>query len=200
MISIYYWRYVFFAVVAVKLLDMGSRCSILNDTEDDVWITHGVNWEAIRLTARYMFRFLQAGASAAEYLGESESDEGEGVLQVAEAGIAAATKVASLAAKWRKRKEPTETTASALEEVSKEKAEDIQRKARLFKEKAKRVKPGEKYTWSGSLSLHMKVYVMNDKLQCDERACFTGPTDGSENVYPISEYFKNLDVMRDAIE
>ena len=42
----------------------------------------------------------------------------------------------------------------------------------------------------------MKVYVMNDKLQSDQRGCFTGPTAGSENVYPISEYFKNLYVEK----
>ena len=58
------------------------------------------------------------------------------------------------------------------------------------------IKPGDKYTWSGSLSLTMKVYVMNDKLQSDQRGCFTGPTAGSENVYPISEYFKTLDVEK----
>jgi len=26
---------------------MGSSCSILNDTENDVWITHGVNWKIL---------------------------------------------------------------------------------------------------------------------------------------------------------
>ncbi len=58
------------------------------------------------------------------------------------------------------------------------------------------IKPGGKYTWSGSLSLTMKVYVMNDKLQCDEKACFTGATAGSEKVYTISKHFTNLDVEK----
>ena len=51
------------------------------------------------------------------------------------------------------------------------------------------IKPGEKYTWSGTLSLHMRVYVKNHKLQLDEKVCFTGPTPDSENVYPISSFF-----------
>ncbi|CAB3988446.1 Hypothetical predicted protein [Paramuricea clavata] len=62
---------------------------------------------------------------------------------------------------------------------------------------AELIKPGEKYTWDGTLSLHMRVHVMNDKLQRDERACFTGPTLNSENVYPISEYFKKIDAKTD---
>ena len=37
---------------------------------------------------------------------------------------------------------------------------------------------------------------MNDKLQFDDRACFTGPTADSENFYLISEYFKKLDVKK----
>jgi len=37
---------------------------------------------------------------------------------------------------------------------------------------------------------------MNAKLQFDQRGCFTGPTADSENVYPISEYFQQLDVKK----
>ena len=59
---------------------------------------------------------------------------------------------------------------------------------------AKLIKPGEKYTWFGTLSLHMRVYVRNDMQQSDDRVCFTGPIVGFENVYPISEHFTNLDV------
>ena len=37
---------------------------------------------------------------------------------------------------------------------------------------------------------------MNELLQFDDKACFTGPTDGSENVYRISEHFTRLDVRK----
>lgn len=38
---------------------------------------------------------------------------------------------------------------------------------------------------------------MNDKLQMDDRGCFTGPTSGSDNLYRISEYFKKLGVKKE---
>ena len=58
---------------------------------------------------------------------------------------------------------------------------------------AKLIKPGEKYTWFGTLSLHMRVYAMtsiNDDLQCKEKVCFTGPTANSEYVYSVSQHFE----------
>ena len=37
---------------------------------------------------------------------------------------------------------------------------------------------------------------MNDMLQVDDRACWTGPTDKSNIDYPISQYFTNLEVRK----
>ena len=74
-------------------------------------------------------------------------------------------------------------------------AED--RKLKTDRASAELIKPGEKYTWSGTLSLHMRVVRSDDNLRYDDRACFTGPTANSENIYSISEYFKNLDVETD---
>lgn len=65
-----------------------------------------------------------------------------------------------------------------------------------FQSYSKKVSPGGSYEWSGTLSVNKRVYVMNDMLQTDDRACFTGPTANSTNVYPISEYFKKLDVKK----
>ena len=80
--------------------------------------------------------------------------------------------------------------------ISREKAEEIQKKVREFQQSADHIRPGQKYTWEGTLSLTMTVYVMNDKLQFESRGCFTGPTANSENVYRISEYFQTLDVKK----
>ena len=75
-------------------------------------------------------------------------------------------------------------------------AED--RKLKTDRASAELIKPDEKYTWSGTLSLHMRVNVRSyDNLRYDDRVCFTGPTANSENIYSISEYFKNLDVETD---
>ena len=78
--------------------------------------------------------------------------------------------------------------------ITERQAEDLQRYVREFQVEAKLTRPGEKYTWSGTLSLTKRVHVMNELLQFDDKACFTGPTDGSENVYRISEHFTRLDV------
>jgi len=37
---------------------------------------------------------------------------------------------------------------------------------------------------------------MNYKLQIDDRGCFTGALNSSENVYTISEHFKKLDIKK----
>ena len=141
---------------------MGSKCSILNDTDRDVWITHGINWPSLVAAIGFSLSLATVCARAVnEHAGEALVllDDLIGKLFL-----------------WRTN-------------------EDQKKKTDMTS--AKLIKPGEKYTWSGTLSLHMRVYVMNDNLQYDDRACFTGPTAGSENVYPISKYFEKLDVKTD---
>jgi hypothetical protein len=162
---------------------MGSSCSILNDTKHDVWITHGVNWAVfIGVTFGLLGGILagvlggilarEATAANAKVLGSSKNSSTRMaiVLGMTDAELAKALN------------------------ISESEAAKMKRGIREFKENAKLIKPGEKYTWSGTLSLTKRVHVMNDAVQCDDRGCFTGPTPGSENVYPISEYFKKLDV------
>ena len=101
------------------------------------------------------------------------------------------------ATQWTKAEKITNLTVAALSEPlrkAREEASKVQDDDKRFKAHAELIKPGEKYTFSGTLSLTMTVYVMNDKEQVDRRACFTGPTHDSENIYPISQYFTNLDV------
>ena len=185
---------------------MGSSCSILNDTEHDVWITHGVNWTVLIATVGAVLSLLSGGTALAALgagAGVGGALLGGGALIMAEEGIimgTAALTVAGLTAtQWTLAGVVTGLTSTALAtalSISKEEAERIQKQVRDFQKNSELIKPGEKYTWSGSLSLTMTVYVMNDKLQFDQKACFTGPTHGSENVYPISEYFQNLDVKK----
>jgi hypothetical protein len=88
----------------------------------------------------------------------------------------------------------TDASLAKILNVSQGKAEQIKRNIRTFQASAKRITPGNKYTWYGTLSLTMRVYCMNDMTQFDDRGCFTGWSDGSENVYRISEYFQKLEV------
>ena len=185
---------------------MGSSCSIVNDTEHDVWITHGVNWTVLMATLGAVFTLFTGGAAlavAGAAAGVGGALLGGGALIMAEEGIIMGTSAMTIAGmtatQWTLAGLVTSFSATALSttlRITREEAERIQTQIRDFQANAELIKPGEKYTWSGSLSLTMKVYVMNDKLQMDERACFTGPTAGSENVYPISEYFQKLDVKK----
>jgi hypothetical protein len=138
---------------------MGSKCSIFNDTEHDVWITHGINWPSFAAVVNFLLSLAIVGTSAV--------NKNAGKAVVVFNGLVGNLLLFGMN---ESEKIKTDTTVAEL------------------------IKPGKKYTWSGTLSLHMRVYVMNDKLQLDERVCFTGPTADSENLYPISTFFKKLDV------
>jgi hypothetical protein len=130
-----------------------------------------VNWEVAVGVARGLVNALVLGARV---LALVASDEG-----------------------WVKVASVLEMSDRALEEflcISRRDAEEMRSTIQAFWEKAELVRPGEKYTWSGTLSLTMRVHVMNDKLQFDDRGCFTGPTTGSDKLYTISTHFKKLDV------
>lgn len=121
--------------------------------------------------------------------------EEEGIIM----GTTALTIAGLTAGQWTLVGIVTGATASGLAAylgISREEAEKLQKQVRDFQDSAELIKPGGKYTWSGTLSLTKTVYVMNAKLQFDQRDCFTGPTADSENVYPISEYFQQLDVKK----
>ena len=184
---------------------MGSTCSILNDTKHDVWITHGVNWQVFIGVTAGLLGLFTAGADvlaldANEAEGYFVTAGGDAILD--EAGVATGevteTSIVGLSKKgWTRLAIVLDLSNAALSKllsIPQSQAEKMKCDIREFQENAELIKPGNKYTWSGTLSLTMRVYVMNDKLQCDDRGCFTGPTAGSENVYTISENFKKLEV------
>ncbi|XP_028405890.1 uncharacterized protein LOC114528451 [Dendronephthya gigantea] len=176
---------------------MGSKCSIFNDTQHDVWITHGVNWEVVITVVGGLFVVLQAGAT----IGTLIAPKGEGFLHYAgkkngalqnKEGMTCLTKgdwanVATLLG-------ATDEAVANVLRTSQARAHEIKNEVKKFQESSEKISPGEKYTFSGSLSLTMRVYVMNEKLQVHDRGCFTGPTAESENIYLISKHFTNLDI------
>jgi hypothetical protein len=62
--------------------------------------------------------------------------------------------------------------------------------------KATRVPPGGEYIWKGTLSLHKRVYVMNEIFECEDRVCWTGATANSTRTYYISSHFTTLKIER----
>ena len=136
---------------------MGPKCSILNDTKYNVWITYGINRPSLTASVTFLLFLERVGA------GVVNKDAGQAVV-VFDGFIRNLLLIGA--------------------------NEDKKKKTNRLS--AKLIKPGEKYTWSGTLSLHMRVYVMNDNLQYDERVCFTGPTANSESVYSLLQDFEKL--------
>ena len=156
---------------------MGSSCSVLNDTEYEVWVTDRINWPVlIGVSAGVAVPLLIAGAVVTNLVLVLKGI-GECVLQTLKI-VGEGANIANTMSKKQKKKQ----------------TEDLQEFVREFQAAATLIRPGEKYTWSGTLSLTKRVHVMNELLQFDDKACFTGPTHRSEKVYRISKHFTRLDV------
>ena len=178
---------------------MGSSCSILNDTHHDVWITHDVDWEVLIGATRGLVTLCTMGASVLAHVAEEEGPEVERRTSrnnVATRGITV-KKTAGLTKKgWQNVAfvlGMSDVVLSELLSIPQSEAEKMKSAIKEFQEKAELIKPGEKYTCSGTLSPTMRVYVMNDKLQWDDQS-LAGSSEDSERVYTISEHFKKLDI------
>ena len=187
------------------LLIMGSSCSILNDTEYDVWITERINWQVLAVSVGATAALLSGGIAAFLALGPIEIGLGSALSgmggveittkfkETAAATVQAGLNPSRLTVVREFLESPLKRLAKAFN-ITEKQAKDLQKYVGDFQAEAKLIRPGEKYTWSGTLSLTKRVHVMNEKLQFDDKACFTVPTDGSEQVYRISEHFTKLDV------
>ncbi len=189
---------------------MSSKCSILNDTEHDVWVNHGINRAALWGTLGGLgvvfagpggFALFGAAGIGAGAVGAILDGHGEGGAVIptedttdrVTADIIAgrtATRVSLAAAvtKWRAK------VLSQVFEVTEKKAKKIKEHVANFQSRAKLIKPGKRFTFRGTLSLTMTVCVMNDVLQKDKQAVWTGALHGSTKTYRISKHFKKLDV------
>ena len=158
---------------------MGSSCSVLNDTEYEVWVTDRINWPVlIGVSAGVAVPLLAAGVIATCVVHAAKGTVAL-ILQMLKI-VGGAADIANMIS----------------EEQKKKQIEDLQEFVREFQAAATLIRPGEKYTWSGTLSLTKRVHVMNELLQFDDKACFTGPTHRSEKVYRISKHFTRLDVRK----
>ena len=177
---------------------MGSSCSILNDTEYDVWITDRINWPVlIGVSAGVSALLLSAGVIAAFLvLGPEGGGELTANMKKDMKNIVTVTADAFQSPLGREVLNLSIERLPMVLNITEKQAEDLQNYVREFQAEAKLIRPGWKYTWSGTLSLTRRVHVMNELLQFDDKACFTGPTAGSENVYRISEHFTRLDVRK----
>ena len=192
---------------------MGSSCSILNDTDHDVWITHGINWDVLFCVT---FSFVDLTAFGDDLIIDeifAAFNEAEACFRMTPEGKIILSEQATNEAECVAAVEYPKVTFSDLTEKGWTRKEILQAcsndaLAKVLEistgmatedERVKLIKPGEKYRWSGTLYLTKRVYVMNDKLQCDDKAFFTGSIPGSNNVYLISQHFKKLVVDQEKL-
>ena len=171
---------------------MESSCTIKNDTDFNVWITHGGNWNGL------LDSIAAASAKATTTAGTEEIDQA-----VATDGCEEEGQEGPPAAK-RKRHAPNvmggsmsrleiiqQFAASALAEtfgLSQEEAETLKSEVTSFVSAAEKKGPGEIYKWRSTYPKTLRiVYILKDTLQCDGRGCNTGFFTNID--YNISEHF-----------
>ena len=74
-----------------------------------------------------------------------------------------------------------------------EEAAEYQTTVKEFCDNTQFIEAGKEFPWYNTASMHMCVYVINDKLQIDWRKCYTNPKPGGDWVYPLTDYFNKLD-------
>ena len=150
---------------------MSSKCSVLNDTANNVLICCGMLWNVITILLDLQKYFLFVLTENAQG-GLANLDEN---VPPPENGG----------------REPP-----VLLDLFRQAADMVRR--RFIHEYAlafgKLIRPGEKHTWAGTTSSHMCVYVVNDRGQEDTSMFLTGHAPNIEFVYRISEHFQRLDI------
>lgn len=159
---------------------MESSCTIKNDTEFDVWITQGDNWNGL------LDSIAAASAKAAK------AKQIEGVVDETDDTGGAAKKAPNVIGGSMSRMEIVQQfAASALAEtfgLSQDEAKKLKREVTNFISTAEKKSPGEIYKWRSTYPKTLRiVYVLKDTLQCDGRGCNTGFFTNTD--YNISEHF-----------
>lgn len=166
--------------------NMQSTCTIENDTDFDVWITHGGNWDAL-------FDSIAAAST-------TSTTETDGGVEETDGGGATTLRTSNMMGPRLQKSRVEivlkyETIALADEfKIPPEKADRLKKEVINFANFATKISPSEQYTWSNKLLKTTRiVYVLVETLQYDGRACTTGLFNNKE--YTISErfVFQNLD-------
>ena len=150
---------------------MGSSFAVLNDKDHDIWVKHGVNWTVLMATVGSLSVVLTGGlslAAAGAAAGVGGILAGGGAWIMSEGGIIMGTSATTFAGLTATQlsvatavTSMTTGTLSGLLNIPRADAEKIQKYVKDFQRDGKLIRPGERYTFDGSLSLTMTVYVMN---------------------------------------
>ena len=195
---------------------MGSSFSIVNDTDDPIWVSDGVCHAALwgSLSGALGVVTLGAGlaasaavsattAAAASFLALPEATfiitmEGLLLTSAEAAGIilASGASIAGLSATFLTTVASISSIlsvgtgiAGALSETEKKKFYDMKEELEKQLEGFSRINPGEKYVFNGTLSLVKTAYVVFDNGKTSSCNVWTAPTDGENYDYKVSDYF-----------
>ena len=153
-----------------------SSCTIKNDTDFDVWMTHGGDWNGL-------LDSIAAASARAMTKGRVQTD------------AATESNTPGVVGGSMSRMEIVQRfTATALAEtfgLSQEEAEKLKREVTSFVsgDETEKISPGGIYKWRSTYPKTLRiVYVLKDTLQCDGRGCNTGFFTNID--YNISERFK----------
>ena len=186
---------------------MGSSFSVLNDTNEPIWVSHGVCKAALYGSIGCVLSLVSFGAGnamltvgAVDITASSlnvSTFESERVTfaTFVKAKGEAATVGGLTAEAWSKL-----STVSGLLEFGPASAELLQgdKRDRVLSEQKKlrkilkyytKVGPGGRYTANGTLSLVRTAYVIYDNGKLATHNCWTGPTAGSDYEYLVTMYF-----------
>ena len=155
---------------------MGSTFSIENDTDDPVWVNDELCASAVAATKSIT-------SSIVSMIDGADKDVKKAAMDAYKAAKVPITSVNPLDGL-----NGSHTITDILDTCD---SELVKTKDHVVEELAGYTKlpPGTELTVKGTLSLVKSVYCTKNNGDPSSRSCWTGPTDGSNHVYPVSEYF-----------
>lgn len=191
---------------------MGSSLSIKNNTDGDIWVWNGVDWDYVLWPIEGVIGVIGilsgagaiAGAMAAEAVVEVSASAVEMVAEEEAAAAASAGAVADATAgkflgltsrAWSIGRliaaGSAATAVAVLTAAGGEKAK-AEKAVKVIKDFQKgcnvKLSPGKTYTYDCTLSLVRSVKLMNENGEVAERECWTGATAGSCNHYDAKDW------------
>ena len=166
---------------------MESSCTIKNDTNFDVWMTHGGNWNGLLDSiAAASARAMTAGTEQTD----GAVDETDGIGTEETAKSCAPNVVGGSMSRMEIIQRFAATALAETFGLSQEEAEKLKREVTSFvsADETEKISPGGIYKWRSTYPKTLRiVYVLKDTLQCDGRGCNTGFFTNID--YNISEHF-----------
>ena len=180
---------------------MGSGCSILNDTEYNVWIYHGNRWSEFNAIISDAISIVPAVLNNIGLVNETTptaDSSADSPVHIVASNAEKLSAIDNIEGFTRMYIVTTfdVTQLSQVMGLKESEAENLQKRISDLRDRAEEIKPNEEYTWNSRKGpvKTKTVYVMNEKLQHQQRCCSTSGHLGKVRNYRISEHFKNLDV------